>query len=299
MAKIIECVPNISEGRRKDVIEACVDEIRQTAGVTLLDYSSDESHNRSVITFMGSPEGVSEAAVRLAKKAALLIDLTKHKGEHPRMGAVDVIPFIPVRDVTTEECIALSKEVGKRIWEEAGMPVFLYESSASAPHRTNLAAVRKGQFEGMAEKVLLPEWEPDYGGRQIHPTAGTVAVGARPFLVAYNINLSTSDVSVAKSIAKIIREKDGGLKCVKALGLYISERNMAQVSINMTDCNVTPLYRVVELVRAEAKRWGVSIIGTEVVGLTPMQFLIDSAAYYLQLEGFDPEQQVLESHILK
>lgn len=299
MAKIVECVPNISEGRRKDVIEACVDQIRQTPGVTLLDYSSDESHNRSVITFMGSPEGVEEAAVKLAKKAAELIDLTKHTGEHPRMGAVDVIPFIPIREISTEECIDLSKKTAQRIWEEARMPVFLYESSASAPHRQNLAAVRKGQFEGMAEKVLQPEWEPDFGGRTIHPTAGTVAVGVRPFLVAYNINLSTSDVNVAKAIAGIIREKNGGLHCVKALGLYIEERNMAQVSINMTDCNVTPLYRVVELVRAEAKRYGVGIIGTEVVGLTPMKFLIDSAEYYLQLENFDADRQVLESHMLK
>lgn len=299
MAKIVECVPNISEGRRKDVIEACVDQIRQTPGVTLLDYSSDESHNRSVITFMGSPEGVEEAAVKLAKKAAELIDLTRHTGEHPRMGAVDVIPFIPIREISTEECIELSKQTARRIWEEAKMPVFLYESSASAPHRQNLAAVRKGQFEGMAEKVLLPEWEPDFGGRTVHPTAGVVAVGVRPFLVAYNINLSTADVSVAKAIAGIIREKNGGLHRVKALGLYIEERNMAQVSINMTDCNVTPLYRVVELVRAEAKRYGVSIIGTEVVGLTPMKFLIDSAEYYLQLENFDADRQVLESHMLK
>lgn len=299
MAKIIECVPNISEGRRKEVIEACVDQIRTTPGVTLLDYSSDESHNRSVITFFGSPEGVEEAVVKLAKKATELIDLTKHVGEHPRMGAVDVIPFIPIRETDTGECVELSKRAAKRIWEEAGMPVFLYEDSASAPHRKNLAAIRKGQFEGMGEKVLTEDWEPDFGGRTIHPTAGVVAVGARPPLVAYNINLSTSDVAVAKAIAKIIREKDGGLTCVKALGLYIEERNMAQVSINMTDCTRTPLYRVVELVRAEAKRYGASIIGTEIVGLTPMQFLIDSAEFYLQLENFDPNRQVLESHMLK
>ena len=299
MAKIIECVPNISEGRRKEVIEACVDQIRTTPGVTLLDYSSDESHNRSVITFFGSPEGVEEAVVKLAKKATELIDLTKHVGEHPRMGAVDVIPFIPIRETNTQECVELSKRSAKRIWEEAGMPVFLYEDSASAPHRKNLAAIRKGQFEGMGEKVLREEWEPDFGGRTIHPTAGVVAVGARPPLVAYNINLSTSDVAVAKAIAKIIREKDGGLTCVKALGLYIEERNMAQVSINMTDCTRTPLYRVVELVRAEAKRYGASVIGTEIVGLTPMQFLIDSAEFYLQLENFDPNRQVLESHMLK
>lgn len=298
MAKIVECVPNISEGRRKDVIEACVDQIRSTAGVTLLDYSSDESHNRSVITFFGSPEGVEEAAVKLAKKATELIDMTQHRGEHPRMGAVDVIPFIPIREMDTAECVELSKRTAKRIWEEAGMPVFLYEDSASAPHRRNLAAVRKGQFEGMAEKVQQDEWIPDFGGKTVHPTAGIVAVGARPPLVAYNINLNTSDVSVAKAIAKIIREKDGGLTCVKALGVLIEDRNMAQVTINMTDCTKTPLYRVVELVRAEAKRYGASILSTEIVGLTPMQFLIDSAEYYLQLENFDSRKQVLESHML-
>ncbi len=298
MAKIIECVPNISEGRRKDVIEACVDQIRTTPGVTLLDYSSDESHNRSVITFLGSPEGVEEAVVKLAKKATQLIDLTKHVGEHPRMGAVDVIPFIPIRETSTEECVELSKRAAKRIWEEAKMPVFLYEDSASAPHRRNLAAVRKGQFEAMAEKVLQPEWEPDFGGKTVHPTAGVVAVGARPPLVAYNINLSTSDLSIAKNIAKIIRESNGGLACVKALGVLIEERNMAQVTINMTDCTKTPLYRAVELVRAEAKRCGVSIVSTEIVGLTPMQFLIDSAEYYLQLENFDSQKQVLENHML-
>ena len=298
MAKIVECIPNISEGRNMEVVEAVLNEVRSTAGVTLLDHSSDPSHNRTVITFLGSPEGVAEAAVKLAKKAAELIDLTKHVGEHPRMGAVDVCPFVPVKEITTEECVALSKEVGKRIWEEAGMPVFLYEDSASAPHRVNLAAIRKGQFEGMAEKVLQPEWEPDFGGRTIHPTAGTVAVGCRMPLVAYNINLSTSDITIASAIAKIIRQSSGGLACVKALGVMLEDRNIAQVSINMTNLHKTPLYRVVELVKAEAKRWGVTVVGTEVVGLTPMHALIDAAEYYLQIENFDGEKQVLENYLL-
>ena len=298
MAKLVECIPNISEGRRPEIIEAVVDQVRQTAGVTLLDVSSDASHNRSVITFLGSPEGVENAAVALAKKAAELIDLTRHQGEHPRMGAVDVVPFVPVKDITKEECVELSRRVGRRIWEEAKMPVFLYEDSATAPHRVNLAAVRKGQFEGMAEKVLQPEWEPDFGGRTIHPTAGVAAVGARMPLIAYNINLSTSDLSVASAIAKIIRRSSGGLDCVKALGVMLEERNIAQVSINMTDFNRTPLYRVVELVKAEAKRWGVTVIGTEVVGLTPMDALIDAAEYYLQIENFDKKKQVLENYIL-
>ena len=298
MAKLVECIPNISEGRRPEVIEAVVDAVRQTAGVTLLDVSSDPSHNRSVITFLGSPEGVENAAVALAKKAAALIDLTKHQGEHPRMGAVDVVPFVPVKDMTKDECVALSQRVGQRIWEEAKMPVFLYEDSASAPHRVNLASVRKGQFEGMAEKVLQPEWEPDFGGRTIHPTAGVVAVGARMPLIAYNINLSTSDLSIASAIAKVIRRSSGGLDCVKALGVMLEDRNIAQVSINMTDFNRTPLYRVVELVKAEARRWGVTVVGTEVVGLTPMDALLDAAEYYLQIENFDKKKQVLENYIL-
>ena len=298
MAKIVECVPNISEGRNTEVIEAVVDQVRNTAGVTLLDYSSDTSHNRTVITFLGSPEGIEEAVVALTKKAVELIDLNKHQGEHPRLGAVDVIPFIPVKEVTVDECIEISKRVGKRIWEEAGMPVFLYEDSASTPNRVNLAKIRKGQFEGMAEKVKEEEWEPDFGGRTIHPTAGVVAVGARMPLVAFNINLNTPDLSIASKIAKIIRKSSGGLDYVKALGVMLEDRNIAQVSINMTNFNKTPLYRVLELVKAEAKRWGVNVVGTEIIGLTPMNALIDSAEYYLQIENFDRDKQVLENHIL-
>lgn len=298
MAKLVECVPNISEGRRPEIIEAVVDEVRRTPGVTLLDYSSDTSHNRAVITFLGSPEGVKEAAVAVAKKAAELIDLTVHQGEHPRMGAVDVIPFIPIKDVTMEECIALSREVAQRVWEEAHMPVFLYEESASSPSRANLAAIRKGQFEGMAKKVQESEWEPDFGGRTVHPTAGVVAVGARMPLIAFNINLSTSDVSIASNIAKIIRQSSGGLPYVKALGVMLSERNIAQVSINMTNFSKTPLYRVLEFVKAEARRYGVSVVGTEIIGLAPMQALADSAEYYMQIEAFDFNKQVLENHIL-
>ncbi len=298
MAKILECVPNISEGRNKEVIEAVLDEVRKVPGVTLLDYSSDESHNRTVITFLGCPEGVAQAAVALAKKAAELIDLTKHQGEHPRMGAVDVIPFIPIKEVTQEEAVEVSKQVAEKVRKEAGMPVFLYEDSASAPHRVNLAAIRKGQFEGMAEKVKDPQWHPDFGGETIHPTAGVVAVGARMPLVAFNINLSTSDITIANKISKIIRRSSGGFDCVKALGVMLEDRNLAQVSINMTNFHKTPLYRVLELVKAEAARWGVHVVGTEVIGLTPMDALIDSAEYYLQIENFDSSVQVLEKHIL-
>lgn len=293
MAKIIECVPNISSSD-PDVVEEIAGVVRSTPGVTLLNTSSDQSHNRSVITFVGDPAGVEAAAVDLAKIAARCIDLTKHKGEHPRMGAVDVIPFIPIREVTMDECVALSKRVGERIWHEACVPVFLYEASASAPHRENLANIRKGQFEGMAEKVQKPEWEPDFGGRTVHPTAGVVAVGARAPLIAFNINLSTNDVTIADRIARVIRQSGGGLACVKAIGVYLRERDTAQVSINMTNYCMTPLYRVVEFVRFEAARYGVSVVGTEIVGLVPMRALIDSAEYYLGIEQFDPETQVLE-----
>ncbi|MGP1569892.1 MAG: glutamate formimidoyltransferase [Eubacteriales bacterium] len=298
MVKIIESVPNISEGRDMQVVEACVDEIRNTKGCTLMDYSSDASHNRTVITYMGSPQACEEAGVALAKRAAELIDLTKHQGEHPRMGAVDVMPFIPIKGATTQDCVELSKKVGERIAKEAGIPVFLYESSASAPHRQNLAAIRKGQFEGMKEKVMQEEWEPDFGGRTVHPTAGVVAVGARPPLIAFNINLSTSDITVANNIAKIIRRSSGGLEAVKSIGVMLEERNIAQVSINMTDYTKTPLYRVVELVKAEARRYGVNVVGTEIIGLCPMQAMIDSAEYYLQVEEFNSQVQIIENHLL-
>ena len=298
MAVIIESIPNISEGRRQDVIEACVDQIRTTPGCTLLDYSSDPNHNRTVITYMGDMKGCEEASVKLAKKAAELIDLTKHEGEHPRMGAVDVMPFVPIKDVTMDECVELSKKVGERIAKEADIPVFLYEKSATAPHRANLASIRKGQFEGMAEKVKDEQWIPDFGGQRINPTAGVVAVGARPALVAYNINLSTSDLTIASNIAKIIRRSSGGLEAVKALGVMLEDRNIAQVSINMCDHNATPLYRVTELVKAEAARYGVHVIGTEVIGLCPMKALIDSAEYYLQIEQFDFNKQVIENYLI-
>lgn len=302
MAQIIESIPNISEGRRPEIVEACVDEIRNTAGCTLLDYSSDESHNRSVITYIGDAKAVEEASVRLVKKAAELIDLTKHEGEHPRMGAVDVMPFLPIKDCTTEDCVELSKVVGKRIAEEAKVPVFLYESSATRPERQNLVKIRKGQFEGMAEKVKEADWEPDFGGRTIHPKAGVIAVGARPPLVAFNLNLDTDNVEIAKNIAKIIREKDGGFKCVKSMGFEIVEedtgKKYAQVSCNMTNYEQTPLYRVVETVKTEAARYGVRVTGTEVIGLCPMKALSDCAEYYMQINGFDFRKQVLENHIL-
>lgn len=297
MAKLIQCIPNVSEGRRKDLIERLVDVVRETPGVALLNYSSDESHNRSVITMVGSPEGVAEAAFGLAKAAAENIDLTTHQGEHPRMGAIDVIPFVPIKEVTMAECIELSRAVGGRIFEELNIPVFLYEESASAPHRKNLAAIRKGQFEGMEKKMKEDKWRPDFGA-QVHPTAGAVAVGARMPLVAYNINLDTPDIRVADKIARTIRESGGGLKHVKSIGVMLEDRNIAQVSINMCNFAATPLYRVFELVRIEAERYGARIIGSEIIGLTPMDALIDTAEYYLKLEGFDKKAQVLENHLM-
>ena len=297
MAKIVECIPNISEGRRTEIVEACIGVIKEVPGVILLDYSSDPSHNRSVITMVGEPEQVAEAAFRLAKAARDNINLTVHTGEHPRMGAIDVIPFVPIKEMTVAECVELSKTVGERIANELEIPVFLYEDSASAPHRKNLASIRKGQFEGMAEKVHEDDWHPDFGGERIHPTAGVVAVGARAPLVAYNINLSTSDIKIADKIAKIIRERSGGFRHVKALGVMLEDRNIAQVSINMCNYEKTPLYRVFELVRIEAARYGVTITGSEIIGLAPMNALIDTAEYYLQLEGFS-KAQVLENRLM-
>ena len=298
MAKLMECIPNISEGRRMDLVEEFADIVRAVPGVTLIDYSSDASHNRSVFTFLGEPNQVMEAAFRFAQHAVEKIDLRVHQGEHPRMGAVDVIPFVPIRDMDMAECVELSKKLGERLSSELDLPVFLYEESASAPHRKNLAAIRKGQFEGMAAKVLEDQWHPDFGGNRIHPSAGVVAVGARQPLIAFNINLDTPDVSIAKKIAKIIREKDGGFRAVKALGVMLEERNIAQVSINMCDYKQTPLYRVLEFVRFEAARYGVHVVGTEIIGLAPMMAFVDAADYYLQIEKFDPFKQVLECHLL-
>ena len=297
MAKIIQCVPNISEGRRPEIVEAVINEVRSTAGVTLIDYSSDASHNRTVITFLGDENSVGEAAFKLAKKAIELIDLRVHEGEHPRMGAVDVIPFIPIKETNLDECDAIAKALGERIWNECQMPVFLYEHSASTPKRENLATIRKGQFEGMAEKMAKPEWTADFGGNAPHESAGVVAVGARMPLVAFNINLDTSNLEIASKIAKIIRRSSGGYDCVKALGVMLEDRNIAQVSINMTNFNKTPLYRVLETVRFEAKRYGVNVVGTEIIGLTPMQALVDCAEYYLQIENFDSTKQVLENNL--
>lgn len=298
MAKLVECVPNFSEGRDLAVVEALAAEAKSVPGVTLLDYSSDPNHNRSVFTLVGDPEGIAEVAFRLCKLASEKIDLTKHEGEHPRMGATDVIPFIPVKDVSVEECVEISQKVAERIYTELNIPIHLYEYSARAPHRENLAAVRKGQFEGMNEKMKDPQWAPDFGGPEVHPTAGITAVGARPFLVAFNVNLDTDNVDIAKKIAATIRGSSGGYKYCKGAGFMLDDRNIAQVSMNMVNYDGTPLYRVFEAIRFEAKRWGVNIIGSEIIGLAPAKALIDCAEYYLQIEDFDYSKQVLENHLL-
>jgi len=298
MSKLIECIPNFSEGRDEGHISELVAVSRSVPGVTLLDHSSDASHNRSVFTLVGDPAGIAEAAFLLCRKASELIDMTKHTGEHPRMGATDVIPFVPVRGTDVEECVEISKQVARRIWEELGIPSFLYENSASAAGRQNLAAVRKGQFEGMPEKLLLDQWAPDFGDRKIHPTAGITAIGARPPLIAFNVNLDTSNLEIASAIAKAIRGSSGGFKCCKAIGIMLEDRNIAQVSMNMVNTEVTPLYRVFEAIKSEAKRWGVQIAGSEVIGLAHAKALIDCAEYYLQIEDFDYSTQVLENHLV-
>lgn len=298
MAKIVECIPNFSEGRNQDTIESLVSAAKAVPGVMLLDHSSDASHNRSVFTLVGDPDGIAEAAFRLCKLAGEKIDMRQHAGEHPRMGATDVIPFVPIQDITVAECVELSKRVAQRIWEELGIPSFLYEDSATSPERKNLAKVRKGQFEGMPEKLLEEDWAPDYGERRIHPTAGITAIGARPPLVAYNVNLNTSDVTIAQAIADKIRGIKGGYKYCKAMGVLLEDRNIAQVSMNLVNFEGTPIYRVQEAIRFEAKRWGVEIIGSELIGLAPAKALIDCAEYYLQIENFDYGKQVLENHLL-
>ena len=292
----MECVPNFSEGRDLQKIDKIVAPFRGKQGVKLLDYSNDEDHNRLVVTVVGEPEPLRDAVLEAIGVAVELIDLNHHQGQHPRMGAVDVVPFLPIRNVTMEEAVALSKEVGKEVAKRYNLPVFLYEKSASAPHRENLAAVRKGEFEGMAEKIKQPEWHPDFGLAERHPTAGTVAIGARMPLVAYNINLNTPSLEIAHDIAKKIRFIGGGLRYCKAMGVELKDRGITQVSINMTDYTRTALYRAFELVRVEARRYGVSIVGSEIIGLVPMEALIDTASYYLGLENFSMEQ-VLEARM--
>ncbi|MDD2313107.1 MAG: glutamate formimidoyltransferase, partial [Petrimonas sp.] len=286
MNKIMECVPNFSEGRDKEKIEKIVECFRAKKNVKLLDYSNDEDHNRLVVTVIGEPEPLKKSVVDAIGKAVELIDMNQHSGQHPRMGAVDVVPFIPIKNVTPEEAVSFSKEVAQTVAERYNLPVFLYEKSASAPHRENLANIRKGEFEGMAEKIKKDDWKPDFGPAERHPTAGAVAVGVRMPLVAYNVNLGTDNLEIAQSIAKKVRFIGGGLRFCKGMGVALEERGITQVSMNLTDYTKTAIYRAHELVRIEANRYGVPVIGAEIVGLVPLEALVDTAAYYLGLENF-------------
>lgn len=300
MAKLVECIPNFSVSKEQDpvVFQGLVDTANSVPGCTVLDVQTDGDHNRCVFTMVGSPAAIEEAAFLLTQKATETIDMTKHKGQHPRMGATDVIPFVPTMDMSVEECVEMSKRVAQRIWEELQVPSFLYEDSATSPDRVNLASVRKGQFEGMPEKLLRPEWAPDYGQRKIHPTAGITAIGARMPLIAYNVNLDTSDLEIASKIAKSIRAAGGGFKYCKAIGVMLADRNIAQVSMNLVNYEGTPIYYVFEMIRALADRYGVRIIGSELVGLTPAKALLDCAEYYLKMENFDCRKQVMEYHLV-
>jgi len=294
--KIVECVPNFSEGRRPEVIDAIVDALREVPGIRVLDQHADPNHNRLVVTLVGEPEATAEAAFRGAQRAVELINMEEHQGEHPRIGAVDVIPFVPVQWVSMRDCVSLARQVGRRIAQELGVPVYLYGEAATRPERRDLAAVRKGQYEGLKAEIHLPHRQPDFGEARMHPTAGATAVGARAPLIAFNINLDTSDVTIARKIARAIRGSSGGFRDVRALGVMISDRGIAQVSINVCDYRTAPLHRVFEVVRSEASRYGVRVLGSEIVGLVPLDALVEAAEYCLRLQGFD-RKQVLERRI--
>jgi glutamate formiminotransferase len=295
---IIESIPNVSEGRRPDVIERMASAIRHVPGVRLLDYSSDPSHNRSVFTLVGDAQPLKEATLALFEQALSAIDLREHEGEHPRLGAVDVVPFVPIEGVTMDDCVALAKEVAGEVARRFNLPVYLYEEASTNPARKNLEDIRRGEFEGLAAKMSGPGWTPDYGPPVPHVSAGASVIGARMPLIAYNINLNTDRLDVAKKIAAAIRHSSGGLRYVKAMGLTLDERKIVQVSMNLTNYQKTPIFRVFEIVKREAARYGVNVLESEIVGLVPSAALVASAEYYLQLERFGADQ-VLENKLMK
>jgi glutamate formiminotransferase/formiminotetrahydrofolate cyclodeaminase len=298
MRKIVECVPNFSEGRRPEIVEKIVSVIRSVNGVSMLDQEMDKDHNRAVISFVGEPEAVVDAAFRAVKAASELIDLNQHSGEHPRIGATDVVPFVPVSGVTQEECIEMAKRLGKKIADELSIPVYLYELAATRPDRVDLAVIRRGEFEGLREAIRTdPDRAPDFGRPELHSTAGATVVGVRAPLVAFNVYLATTDLKVAERVAKAIRFRDGGFRYAKALGFEVKEKGCVQVSINMTDYTKTPLYRVFETVKREAARWGVNVTESEVVGLVPQGALNACARYFMQLNGFKKDQ-ILENRLV-
>ncbi len=297
MKKVIESVPNFSEGRREEVVREIVKQAESTENVWVFDWSMDHDHNRSVVTVVGDPNAVAEATFKMSKKAVELIDLRHHTGAHPRMGAVDVIPFVPIKNATLEECVELSKEVGKRIGEELRVPVYLYEKSATSPERSNLSNIRKGQFEGFFEKITLPEWKPDFGPDEVHPSAGVVAVGAREYLIAFNVNLGTKNVDIANKIARAVRYSSGGYRFVKAMGVDLKEKGIVQVSMNMTNYKKTPLFRVFETIKREAERYGVPVVGSEIIGMVPMDALVKTVKFYLGADDFN-DGRVIENRLL-
>jgi glutamate formiminotransferase / 5-formyltetrahydrofolate cyclo-ligase len=293
---VIECIPNISEGRDSSTVEACAEAVRGVPGVRLLDLSSDSAHHRSVLTFAGDREGVKQAVLALFAAAVPAIDLRVHKGEHPRLGAVDVVPFVPIEGVTMADCVALAKEVGKEVATRFGVPVYLYEEASANAARKNLEDIRRGEFEGLAAKMAKEEWAPDFGGPGPHASAGASVIGARMPLIAYNINLNTNRLDVAKKIASAVRHSSGGLRFVKAMGVDLADRGIVQVSMNLTNYEKTPIFRVFEMVKREAERYGVMVLESELVGLIPNAALTSAAEFYLQMEGFKA-QQVLENRL--
>lgn len=298
LVRLVECVPNFSEGRNIETIQKILVPFFMTTGVKLLDYSPDKDHNRTVVTIMGEPLSVKKAILEATGIAVQNIDLRNHRGAHPRMGAIDVVPFIPLQDYPMQEAVALARDTAQAMAEQYNLPVFLYEKAAAAPERENLANIRKGEFEGLGTKMLQPEWKPDFGPEQPHPSAGASAVGARMPLIAFNINLNTSNLDIANQIVRCIRHISGGLRYCKAMGVELKEKGMVQVSINMTDYTKTALYRVFEMVKFEARRYGVTIAGSEIIGLTPMEALLDAAVYYMQIENFSLKQ-VIENRMLE
>jgi glutamate formiminotransferase / 5-formyltetrahydrofolate cyclo-ligase len=293
---IIECVPNISEGRRAEVVATITNALGRIEGVRVLDVQSDASHNRSVLTLAGEPGPLKEAVLKLFEHAVGAIDLRTHKGEHPRLGAVDVVPFIPIEGATMEACVALAREVAQDVATRFDLPVYLYEEAASSPGRRNLEDIRRGEFEGLAAKMQQPEWKADFGPSQPHPSAGATVIGARMPLIAYNINLATNRLDVAKKIAAGIRMSSGGYRYVKAMGIALEDRGVVQVSMNLTNYEKTPMFRVFETVKREAARYGVNVLESEIVGLVPSAALTQAAEFYLQLAGFS-SQQVLENKL--
>ncbi len=298
LKKIVESVPNISEARREDVLKRIIDSIRNVPDTRILDVKPDLDHNRTVISLAGSPEGLKTLLLKLYEVCLHEIDLRQHKGGHPRAGAVDVTPFIPIKNSTMEECANLARELGSEVADRFSIPVYLYEFAASREERRDLAYIRRGEFEGFAQKIKQPGWTPDFGPDAIHPSAGVTVIGARMPLIAFNVNLGTSDLQIANKIAKAVRNSSGGLRFVKAMGVALQERNIVQVSMNLTDYKKTPVFRAVEMVRREADRYGVPVVGSELIGLIPAEALFETAEYYLQMENFQLSQ-VLENKLLE